>query len=150
MTDFKMQLASELVTEQKTVTYRNLARSQKVHVNSAKCMLYEFYESQKKRKPGSVYATYLLAGIKKREHRETVKVDEDVSMRSSPPPTSSMPQSQPQNEDIEVKTITLVREEDLDGTLIHTERCNCWLMNMQISRAHTRRFPQYISTVCLQ
>jgi DNA polymerase delta subunit 3 len=112
MADFKMHLASELVAEQKTVSYRSLARSQKVHVNSAKCMLYEFYQEQIKRKPGSVYATYLMSGVKR---KEKPTADPDVSMRSSPPPSSSMPQSQSEEEEIKVKTIALVREEDLEG-----------------------------------
>lgn len=119
MADFKLHLSSELITERKTVSYRTLARSQKVHVNTAKCMLYEFYEEQKKRKPGSVYATYLLSGVKKQEQQKK-DVDQDVSMRSSPPPpSSSMPQSQSQSEsqqeEIRVRTITLVREESLVG-----------------------------------
>lgn len=123
MADFKLHLASELVTEQKTVTYRSLARSQKVHVNSAKCMLYDFYEEQKKRKPGSVYATYLLSGVKRQE--KPAVIDQDVSMRSSPPPSSSMPQSQSQSQqreqDVKVKTITLAREEDIEGMVCRQE-----------------------------
>lgn len=127
-TDFKMHLASELVSEQKTVSYRTLARSQKVHVNAAKCMLYEFYHEQNKRKPGSVYATYIVSGTKKRVEiangttKTNGKPDEDEPMPSSPPlPSSSMagPSQQEsvesEHEQVKVRTITLAREENLDG-----------------------------------
>lgn len=127
-TDFKIHLASELVSEQKTVSYRTLARTQKVHVNAAKCMLYEFYHEQNKRKPGSVYATYIVSGMKNRvgtgngTTKTNGKHDGDEPMPSSPPlPSSSMagPSQQEsvetEHEQVKVRTITLTREENLEG-----------------------------------
>lgn len=132
-TDFKVYLASELVSEQKTVSYRTLARTQKVHVNAAKCMLYEFYHEQNKRKRGSVYATYIVSGTKKRVEpangttATNGKRDENEPMPSSPPlPSSSMagPSQQEsveiEHEHVKVRTITLAREENLEGK---TTRC---------------------------
>jgi DNA polymerase delta subunit 3 len=138
-TDFRKHLAIELVSEHKTVSYRTLARAVKVHVNAAKCMLYDFYEEQSKRKPGSVYATYLISGTKKltqpsngRAKTNGAAVDEDEPMPSSPPiPSSSMPvpsqqqSSTSEREEVKIRTVTLVREENLEGTrraVIHLTR----------------------------
>lgn len=106
----------------------------KVHVNSAKCMLYEYYEEQQKRKKGKVYATYMLAGTKKPEpelepqtnghvngHKDE-EGDQDMAVPSSPPPfTGSMMEPSQQSEqsghqaqEVSVKTIMLVREENLE------------------------------------
>ncbi|EXJ78873.1 hypothetical protein A1O1_09275 [Capronia coronata CBS 617.96] len=132
--DFKKYLATEILSEQRTVSYRNVARALKVHVNVAKCMLYDFLEFQNGKKPGSVYATYLLSGVKKPQstvgdtngtngHRHG-EYKEDDPIPSSPPPfTSSMlepsQRSSPAAEDerphVPVCTITLVREEDLEA-----------------------------------
>ena len=124
--DFKRYLATAILSEQRTLSYRNLARAQKVHANAAKCMLYEFYEAQTKRKPGSLYATYLIAGVKRQEKRTQngiangVHHDEDEPMPSSPPPfTSSMLEPSQQESEggrsVPTKTITLAREEALEG-----------------------------------
>ena len=40
---FKKYLATEILSEQRTVSYRNVSRALKVHVTAAKCMLYEFH-----------------------------------------------------------------------------------------------------------
>lgn len=125
--DFKSYLATQIVAEKQTVSYRNVARALKVHVNSAKCMLYEFWEKENKKKAGSIYATYLIAGTKEQASNPPVTNgkakhdDEDVPMPSSPPPfTSSMiePSQQSQHvaerETIPIKSITLVREEELE------------------------------------
>jgi len=144
MSDFKTYLATEVVSEQRTISYRNVSRALQVHVNAAKCMLYEFYEQENKRKPGSIYATYLIAGIKRRDpiltgENGTAKattnggdshLDEDEEMLpSSPPPfTSSMLEPSQQSSDAghgddgddrnqaPTRTVTLVREEALEGT----------------------------------
>ncbi|OQV06722.1 hypothetical protein CLAIMM_11255 [Cladophialophora immunda] len=132
--DFKKYLASEVLIEQRTISYRNISRALKVHVNAAKCMLYEFYEFQNAKKPQSVYATYLLSGTKK---RPTLAVatngttsghahdyDPDEHIPSSPPPfTSSMLEPSQQSSHVEeeepkqtpVRTVTLVREDALEG-----------------------------------
>src|SRR5271163_1559898 len=127
--DFKKYLAAEILSEQRTISYRNVARALKVHVNAAKCMLYEFHEHENKKKPQSVYATYLLSGTKKRPQTAPVRNgqtnglvhDEDEPMPpSSPPPfTSSMlepsehgSQQGPEEVlEVPVKIITLVRED---------------------------------------
>jgi DNA polymerase delta subunit 3 len=124
-------LATQIHSEQATVSYRTVARALKVHVNTAKRILYEFHALENGKKPNSVHATYLLAGTKKIDeppvatngHVNGTDAD-DEPMPSSPPPfTSSMLQSsqqdvdseQPQHEMIPVKTVTLVREESLEG-----------------------------------
>lgn len=123
--DYKGYLATEIVSEQNTVSYRNLSRALKVHCNAAKCMLFEFHQKENKRKEGSVYATYMLAGIKKvpriHGHDAPKTTNGDVTMPSSPPlPPSSMPAASQVTEQLEqaspvfVRTVALCREEDLD------------------------------------
>lgn len=121
--DFKTFLATEVISEQKTISYRNLSRALKVHVNAAKCMLYEFYEKENKKKSGSIYATYLVAGRKVAVANDgTPKATNgDVPMPSSPPmiPSSSMPGASQATEQLEeryqvpVQSIMLCREEQL-------------------------------------
>lgn len=138
--DFKSHLATEILSEQRTITYRNVSRALKVHVNAAKCILYDFYTFQSDKKPGSVYATYLLCGVKKRStaavktngvtngHNGTLvdHDDFDEPIPSSPPPfTSSMLEpsqqsSQAAGDDqdlaqVPLRVVTLVREELLDA-----------------------------------
>jgi DNA polymerase delta subunit 3 len=121
-------LAAQVLSDQQTVSYRTLARALKVRVNAAKRMLYDFHSHENAKKPGSVHATYLLAGIKTVQEKPTLSNGrnvtklEDEPVPSSPLPfTSSMLQSSQQNGDGEeaeitsVPTITLVREESLDG-----------------------------------
>ncbi|EXJ55889.1 hypothetical protein A1O7_08820 [Cladophialophora yegresii CBS 114405] len=130
--DFKKYLATEVLSEQRAISYRNVSRVFKVHVNAAKCMLYDFYEFQNSKKPGSIYATYLLSGFKKRPtppittNGATSKhdFDPDEHIPSSPPPfTSSMlePSQQSSQADEEedavqvpVRTISLVKEDALE------------------------------------
>ncbi|KAK5264948.1 CDC27 protein [Exophiala xenobiotica] len=129
--DFKKYLAAQILSEQHTVSYRNVSRALRAHVNAAKCMLYEFYEFQNGKKPGSVYATYLLSGLKK-QLAPVTKADtnghkhdlyEDEPIPSSPPPfTSSMLEpsqqsshgAEDQTPQVTVRTVTLVREENLE------------------------------------
>lgn len=138
--DFKSHLATEILSEQRTITYRNVSRALKVHVNAAKCILYDFYTLQTDKKPGSVYATYLLCGVKKQSatsvktngvtngHNGTLvhHDDDDEHIPSSPPPfTSSMLEpsqqsSQAAGDDqdltqVPLRVVTLVREELLDA-----------------------------------
>jgi DNA polymerase delta subunit 3 len=121
-------LAAQVLSDQQTVSYRTLARALKVRINAAKRMLYDFHTHENAKKPGSVHATYLLAGIKTVQKKPALSNGrngtklEDEPVPSSPPPfTSSMLQSSQQNGDGEeaemtsVQTITLVREESLDG-----------------------------------
>jgi DNA polymerase delta subunit 3 len=121
-------LAAQVYSDQQTVSYRALARALKVHVNAAKRMLYDFHAHENGKKPGSVHATYLLSGMRKVNEQPALTNGqhgaghEDEPVPSSPPPfTSSMLQSSQQNGDSEdtdvstIRTITLVREESLDG-----------------------------------
>jgi DNA polymerase delta subunit 3 len=128
---YRTYLATQIYSEQATVSYRNTARALKVHVNAAKRILYEFHSHENRKKPNSVHATYLLAG-KKKSNEQPVATNEaidrteadDEAIPSSPPPfTSSMLQSsqqevdcqQGQTEILPAKTVTLVREESLEG-----------------------------------
>ena len=124
-------LATQIFSEQATVSYRSAARALKLHVNAAKRTLYEFHAHENRRKPGSVHATYLLAGTRKPEekppavsgHANGVKGDEEPIPSSPPPFTSSMLESsqpgentqQVEHEIVPVKNILLVREEALQG-----------------------------------
>lgn len=137
-TDSAKYLATEIFSEQRTLSYRNVARACKVHANAAKCMLYEFYDSQNKRKPASLYATYLIAGVKKQNEpvqngsANGVHHREDEPVPSSPPPfTSSMLEPSQRSEggmQVSRKVITLVREERLDGMASIVARTAPWLI----------------------
>ncbi len=122
--DAKKYLATEVLSEQRTVSYRNVARALQVHVNAAKCLLWEFYEFQRAKKPGSIHATYLLSGVKKQSsttQNVSKGYDEDEPIPSSPPPfTSSMlePEASQQESEaapIPVRTVILVRDDSLQG-----------------------------------
>ncbi|RMZ76849.1 hypothetical protein DV738_g4718, partial [Chaetothyriales sp. CBS 135597] len=63
--DFRTFLSTAILSDQQNISYRSLSRALKCHVNIAKCLLYEYYEEQNKRKAGSVYATYMIAGTRK-------------------------------------------------------------------------------------
>jgi DNA polymerase delta subunit 3 len=83
-------------------------------------MLYDFHNQQNAKKPGTIHATYLLSGTKRREAPVVtnggVKQDgEDQYMQSSPFMSSSMPQPEEDTGESSVLTISLVREEDLES-----------------------------------
>ncbi|RMZ76702.1 hypothetical protein DV737_g4684, partial [Chaetothyriales sp. CBS 132003] len=105
--DFRTFLSTAILSDQQNISYRSLSRALKCHVNTAKCLLYEYYEEQNRRKPGSVYATYLIAGTRtpappvetnghsqgngQRKEGEDGASDDDMALPSSLPPfTSSM------------------------------------------------------------
>jgi DNA polymerase delta subunit 3 len=82
-------------------------------------MLYDFHQKQNAKKPGTIHATYLLSGTKRPEdliplNGDAKKDGEDDYMQSSPFMNSSMPQLEDTGES-SVLSITLVREEDLEG-----------------------------------
>lgn len=84
-------------------------------------MLFEFHRQQNVKKPGTVHATYLVAGIKRKRASTTtngnsVKDSEDEYMQSSPFRSSPVPNPEELPEDIPVLSITLAREENLEGT----------------------------------
>ena len=82
-------------------------------------MLYEFHTHENKKKPGSVYAAYLLYGTQNAKisnaNGDTHQDGEDVHMASSPFLSSSMPQDEDTTEAPPVKVMTIVREENLEG-----------------------------------
>ena len=84
-------------------------------------MLYEFHKSQNVKQPNSIHATYVLSGTKiSLEQTNGVhKQDGEDSFMHSSPYMSSMPQLEELEEleeSIRKKTLTLVREEELDST----------------------------------
>ena len=83
-------------------------------------MLFDFHKAQNARKLQSVHATYLVTGKKKPSvttNGSSTKESEDISMRSSSPPFSSFPRSESvhEPEQIDVTTVTLVKEEALEA-----------------------------------
>lgn len=84
-------------------------------------MLYDFHRQQNAKKPGAVHATYLVSGTKRKEEPAPpnggVKKDgDDDYMQSSPFMSSSIPQPEEiSTGETSVLTISLVREEELDG-----------------------------------
>lgn len=84
-------------------------------------MLYDFYQKQNSRKPGSVHATYLVTGA--RRSPQPVQTnglhsqDEDSLMQSDTFMSSSAPEpdTDTAEETIPVKTIVVAKEEDLEG-----------------------------------
>lgn len=66
-------------------------------------MLYDYHTYQNAEKPDSIFATYLLSGIKKK-----AQDDGDVQM------SSSMPD---QEEEVPATTVTLVGQDKLQGRL---------------------------------
>jgi DNA polymerase delta subunit 3 len=91
-------------------------------------MLYEFHRQQNGKKPGTVHATYLISGTKRKEeplasNGGVQKDGEDDYMQSSPFINSSMPQHEEGTGESGVLSITLVREENLEGrTPLHSSR----------------------------
>ncbi|EZF33712.1 hypothetical protein H109_02897 [Trichophyton interdigitale MR816] len=88
-TGYKQFLAGKVFSDEEFVTYKALSRAQRVHSNQAKRMLYEFHRSENEKKPKSVHATYLLAGVSRHVKplplsRNHLKDGEDEVMQSSP------------------------------------------------------------------
>ena len=94
-------------------------------------MLFEFHRSQNAKKPNSLYATYLVSGTKSLASVSIIspvhpngsvgKGDgEDQPMQSSPYMPSSAPQVDEEEDAgaVSVLSISLVREEDLEGCII--------------------------------
>jgi len=83
-------------------------------------MLYDFHNQQNAKKPGTIHATYLLSGTKRREtpvitNRGIKQDGEDEYMQSSPFMSSSLPQPEEDTGESSVLTISLVREEELES-----------------------------------
>lgn len=85
-------------------------------------MLYEFHRKQNAKKPGSVHATYLIAGTRKvvattiQTNGDHSQDGEDTVMQSSPVlPSSSAVQSDGMPEESTfIRTLTLVKQEHLE------------------------------------
>lgn len=81
-------------------------------------MLFEFHRQQNGKKPGTVHATYLVAGTKYVDNTNphTEKDGEDEHMRSSPFRSSPLQPSQEAVEDTPILFLTLVGEDELEST----------------------------------
>ena len=83
-------------------------------------MLFEFHQKQNAKKPGSVYATYLITGTRlpprsQQSNNVESQDSEDAVMQSSPPiPNSSAPQATEDDaEHTPIRSILIVKEEHL-------------------------------------
>ncbi|KAK4165185.1 DNA polymerase subunit Cdc27 [Cladorrhinum sp. PSN259] len=114
MDDYSEYLLENVLTDEKTITYRFLSRSLKVHVNTAKQMLYEFHRAQNAKRPGTVHATYLIYGVQKGSQVQ-YGPDGDIEMTSSPPYAESI------TDVVQSFSLSLVREEDLKDSLADFE-----------------------------
>ncbi|KFZ09633.1 hypothetical protein V502_08606 [Pseudogymnoascus sp. VKM F-4520 (FW-2644)] len=118
--DYGTYLAANILNEDRIVTYRLLSRALKVHVNIAKEMLFEFHQQQNRKKPGTVHASYLIAGKKlptDQPKAHYVKgADGEAGYMASSPPFRNTPQAGALESDGDIPTlsITLVREGDLE------------------------------------
>ncbi|KAI0005278.1 DNA polymerase subunit Cdc27 [Xylariaceae sp. FL0662B] len=110
MDDYRQYLAQKILTEDQLVTYRLLSRTLKVHVNTAKEMLYEFYKWQNDKRPGTLHATYSVYGTK----RNAPEQDGDVEMTDS---QMSDDGHVPFSDQVPTFTLSLVKEEQLQEVL---------------------------------
>lgn len=87
-------------------------------------MLYDFHRNENAKKPGSVNATYVIAGTQKppepplpanNSQGRDGGDDDDEAMQSSPYLSSSMPNQDVAVEFAAIASIMLVREEDFEG-----------------------------------
>ncbi|AEO55164.1 hypothetical protein MYCTH_2298705 [Thermothelomyces thermophilus ATCC 42464] len=119
MDSYNKFLAENVLTEDKVITYRLLSRALKVHVNTAKQMLYEFHRNQNAKRPGAVHATYLIYGTKRAPDKAPASQhgnDGDVEMASSAPEIESFAEVVP------TLTLSLVPEGQLRETLAEYEQ----------------------------
>jgi hypothetical protein len=93
-------------------------------------MLYEFHRQQNAKKPGSVHATYLLSGLRKRapppaavnDDKSDAKNDIDMDISFSSLPDNSQANPDSADEQIVTRSIVLAREEDLERMC--SSKCN--------------------------
>jgi DNA polymerase delta subunit 3 len=134
MDQYKHYLATNVLNERQIITYRSLSRALKVNVNLAKKsalalddvdedanrkfrMLFEFHKTQNEKQNKSVHATYVVTGLKAQEIGAKPTDGEDTIMNSSPFPSSYIASSGKQETPaVAVKTISLVKEEELEGS----------------------------------
>ncbi|KAI1266992.1 hypothetical protein F5Y18DRAFT_353886 [Xylariaceae sp. FL1019] len=115
MDDYRQYLAQKILTEDQPVTYRLLSRALHVHVNTAKEMLYDFHKWQNDKKPGTLFATYLVSGVKGSLESQ----DEDVEMTDSQSHDDDLA---PFSDLVPTNTISLVNESQLEDTLAQYTR----------------------------
>ncbi|KAI1001732.1 hypothetical protein K3495_g6473 [Podosphaera aphanis] len=92
-------------------------------------MLYEFHRTQNAKKPGTVHATYLVSGVRRKEtpcevpRVDIMDVDDgDGCIQSSPFMRSSSPVAPEECEETTVLTVSLIREENLNDSLSRYEK----------------------------
>lgn len=101
-------------------------------------MLFDFHNQQNAKKPGTIHATYLVSGTKRREAPVATnggpKQDgEDDYMQSSPfMMSSSMPQPEDDTSETSVLNIALVREEELEGNIMEGGRDSIMLISTKV------------------
>ncbi|KAI1172676.1 DNA polymerase subunit Cdc27 [Nemania sp. FL0916] len=110
MEDYKQYLAQKILTEDQVVTYRLLSRALKVHVNTAKEMLYEFHKWQNDKRPDTLHATYIVYGTKGR----SIQQDGDIEMTGS---QESQDMDAPFSDLVPTYTLSLVAQEQLEESL---------------------------------
>ncbi|KAI0897175.1 DNA polymerase subunit Cdc27 [Annulohypoxylon nitens] len=113
MDDYKQYLAQKILSEDQLVSYRLLSRALKVHVNTAKEMLYEFHKWQNDKHPGTLHATYLVYGSKKKPDKAEEQ-DGDVKMTDS---QNSEEMHVPFSDEVPTYILSLVKEEQLHDVL---------------------------------
>ncbi|EPE10755.1 dna polymerase subunit cdc27 [Ophiostoma piceae UAMH 11346] len=128
MAEINEFLATEVLVEQKLITYRYLSRALKLNVNVAKKALFDFHTSQNAKKAGSLHATYLLYGTKpevelgqpktatavKAEEEKNGGDEQDVDMDDEVPYYL-------QSDQVPSAVITLVSEANLEAALAKYE-----------------------------
>lgn len=109
-------------------------------------MLFEFHRVQNGKKPGTIHATFLISGIKRREEScngvATQDGDGDDCMQSSPFMASSVPLPEGTGES-SLLTITLVKEEDLDRVRLQYDHISS--IHMYSLGPHTLKNLQLLS-----
>ncbi|KAI1198662.1 DNA polymerase subunit Cdc27 [Nemania serpens] len=118
MEDYKQYLAQKILTEDQVVTYRLLSRALKVHVNTAKEMLYDFHKWQNDKRPDTLHATYIIYGTRNREvHHQNGDDDGDVDMTNTQTSEDADDTNAPFSDLVPTYTLSLVRQEQLEETL---------------------------------
>ena len=131
--EYQNYLAAQVISEGAIVSYRTLSRALKVHVNTAKQMLYEFHRIQTGKKPGSVHATYLVCGVCPRQVNQTngtpsqsdVKdtvMDDGFASSSIPQPDE---EQEPESEEVPEILITVIPEEKLEECKSQFSHIDC-------------------------
>ncbi|KAH0558777.1 hypothetical protein GP486_004581 [Trichoglossum hirsutum] len=143
---YKEYLASAIICDHSIVTYRALSRALKIHVNTAKELLYEFHRERSSKEPGSIHATYLLTGIRQTSGEggtageEDGKITHDGSFQSSPFMSSSMPTQDASDGKSLFKSVMIVHENELeDAKALHVGTVSIHIYSLEPSRVENLR-----------